>query len=424
MNRLRDLVRSEPPKASILPDWLARYLSVGIVTKDPDVARRQRITNVAAFATAANAASHGVINAFYDFYGLAPVNIYNLIMTVLALSIPRLHRFGPNAAGMALVSIIIVGQVFVVFALGLASDLHIYYTLAGAMLLFFGIDNWRLFLGFFLATASVLLLLLNFAPVDGFVLPQDGMLRDLLSSHAMINTITINAVIIFYALYALRMAERDLRDQYQRSESLVTAILPAPIAARLKTGREARIADRVECLSVMFADLAGFTEAARDCDPGEVVGLLDDVVRDFEDLCERYGVEKIKTVGDGLIAVAGLDGNAKQGAISVARLALKLNEDTAKGLKLGNAMLYFRIGLHCGPAMAGVIGGTRFSYDVWGDVVNIASRMETSGEGRRIQASQAFRDLTADAFTFEERGPVEIKGVGEIRTYFLAAERK
>ncbi len=424
MNRLRDLVRSEPPKGSILPAWIARYLSVGIVTTDPEVARRQRITNVAALATAANAASHGVINSFYDFHGLAVVNIYNVIITLLALSIPQLHRFGANAAGIVLVSIILVGQLFIVFALGLASDLHIYYTLAGAMLLFFGIDNWRLFLGFFLLTAAVLLFVLNYAPIDGFVLPQDGMLRDLLSSHAMINTITINAVIIFYALYALRTAERELQEQYARSESLVTAIMPAPIAARLKAGTEARIADRVECLSVMFADLTGFTEAARDRDPGEVVGFLDGVVRDFESLCERYGVEKIKTVGDGLIAVAGLEGEAKTGAIAVGKLALQLIENTAGGLKLGNAMLYFRIGLHCGPAMAGVIGGTRFSYDVWGDAVNIASRMETFGEGKRIQVSEDFRKLTESAFVFEARGPVEIKGIGEISTYFLIAERK
>ena len=424
MNRLRDLVRSEPPKASILPDWIARYLSVGIVTGDPEIARRQRITNVAAFATAANAASHGVINSFYDFHGLAIVNAYNVIMTVLALLVPRLHRFGPNVAGIALVSIIIVGQVFIVEALGLASDLHIYYTLAGAMLLFFGIDSWRLFLLFFFITVAVLLALLNYAPVDGFVLPQDGMLRDLLSSHAMINTITINAVIIFYALYALRTAERELQEQYARSEALVTAIMPAPIAARLKAGTETRIADRVECLSVMFADLTGFTEAARDRDPGEVVGFLDNVVRDFEELCERYGVEKIKTVGDGLIAVAGLDGDAAKGAVAIGRLALELNQNTAGRLKLGDATLYFRIGLHCGPVMAGVIGGTRFSYDVWGDAVNIASRMEAYGEGGRIHVSQAFRDLTGNAFGFEERGPVEIKGVGDIRTYFLTAERK
>jgi len=231
-------------------------------------------------------------------------------------------------------------------------------------------------------------------------------------------------VIIFYALYALRLAERELQEQYARSEALVTAILPSPIAARLKAGRETRIADRVECLSVMFADLTGFTEAARDRDPGEVVGLLDEVVRDFEDLCERYGVEKIKTVGDGLIAVAGLDGNAKKGAAAIGKLALKLNENTAPGLKLGDAMLYFRIGLHCGPVMAGVIGGTRFSYDVWGDAVNIAARLEMFGETRRIHVSQEFRNLTDSDFTFEERGPVEIKGVGEIRTYFLVAERK
>ncbi len=423
MTRLRDLVQNVPNTGSILPDWLARRISGGIVTRDPEIARRQRITNVAAFATAANAASHGVINAFYNFEGLLAVNLYNLAMTVLALLIPRLHRFGENTGGIALVCVIILGQVFVVLALGLASDLHIYLTLAGAMLLFFGIEHWRLFLFFFVLATAVLLALLNYAPVDGFVLPQDGALRDMLSSHAMINTITINAVIIFYALAALRAAQREIQEQHARSEALVGAILPASIASRLKAGEDRRIADRTECLSVLFADLTGFTEAARDRDPGEVVDFLDGVVRRFEDLCEMHGVEKIKTIGDGLMAVAGLQGDAKAGAVAVGRLALAWRDFTAQNLQLGAATLGCRLGIHCGPAMAGVIGGTRFSYDVWGDAVNVASRMESSGESGRVQVSATFRELTGDVFSFEERGLIDVKGVGEVRTYYLTAAK-
>lgn len=423
MTRLRDLVRNEPRRGSLLPGWLNRIVSIGIATGDPEIARRQRITNVAAFATAANAASHGVINSLYNFHGLAIVNTYNVLITILALLIPQLHRYGNNVAGIVLVCIIIAGQLFVAMALGVASDLHIYLTLAGAMLLFFGVENWRLFLGFFVLALTVLLLILNYGPVDGFVLPQDGMLRDMLSTHAMFNTITINAVIIFYALTALRRAELDLTEQHARSEALVSAIMPAPIATRLKSGAETRIADRVECLSVMFADLVGFTQAARDRDPDEVVGFLDSVVQDFEVFCELHGVDKIKTIGDGFMAVAGLDGNAKSGAIAIGKLALRLIENNANGIPLGEARLCFRIGLHCGPAMAGVIGNTRFSYDVWGDAVNLASRMESNGETNRVQVSEAFKDLTEDSFLFEARGALDIKGVGQTKAYFLTAER-
>lgn len=423
MTRLRDLVRNEPRRGSILPDWAARLLSFGIVTHDPEVARRQRITNVAAFATAANAASHGVINSFYDFYGLLPVNIYNLIMTVLALSIPRLHRFGANVGGVALVTIIILGQVFVVLALGLASDLHIYYTLAGAMLLFFGIESWRLFLVFFVIATAALLALLNFAPVDGFILSHDGNLRDLLSTHAMVNTIVINAVIIFYALAALRAAQREIQEQYARSEALVGAIMPPSIAARLKTGEQVRIADRIEGLSVMFADLTGFTTASRERDPGEVVDFLDGVVRKFEDLCDLHGVEKIKTIGDGLLAVSRAQDDPRSGAIAIGKLALAWRDHTAQNVMLGETRFECRIGLHAGSVMAGVIGGTRFSYDVWGDAVNVASRMESTSESSRIQVSATFRELTEGAFEFEERGLIEVKGVGAVRTFFLNASK-
>jgi adenylate cyclase len=292
------------------------------------------------------------------------------------------------------------------------------------MLFLFGVQNWRLFLGFFVLFVAVLLFTLNYAPVDGFVLPTDGRLRDLLSSQAMVDTITINAAMIFYALTALRKAEVDLEQQYERSEALVTTILPASVAARLRAGSERRIADRIDMLSVMFTDLVGFTAATHDLPPDEVVDFLDALVRDFEAQCETHGVEKIKTIGDGCMAVGGLDGNAKGGAVAIGRLAIAMMQRNAAHAPLGNRKLGLRVGLHCGPAMAGVIGGTRFSYDVWGDAVNLAARMESHGETDRIQASEAFRDLTADVFAFEPRGPVEIKGIGEMPTYYLVGERQ
>lgn len=419
----------EPPLAGgqsvqrlALPAWLERIVSAGIVTADPEVARRQRIANVAAFATAANALSHGVFNAIHNFQGLAPVNAYNVLIAVAALCLPLLHRFGANVAAIVLVCMIIAGQTFVVFALGVASDLHIYLTLAGAMLLFFGVENRALFLFFFVLATAVLLFLLNYAPVDGFVLPQDGMLRDMLSTHAMLNTIVINAAIIFYALTLLRRAELELKDAHARSEMLLGAVLPASVAERLKSGDERRIADRIECVSVMFADLAGFTPASHDRDPGEVVDYLDRFVRSFEALCTEHGAEKIKSVGDSCMAVAGLDGNAKAGAAAIGRLALAMIEKSAARGPLGGHRLPLRIGVHSGPAIAGVIGGTRFSYDVWGDAINIASRMESAGEVNRVQVSDAFCELTKEIFSFEPRGVIEIRGAGEMKTFFLLGE--
>jgi adenylate cyclase len=424
MTRLRDLVRREPKPGIQLPAWLERLVSTGIVATDQQVIRRQRCVNVTAFAVGATALSHLIINSVHDFHGLLVVNAYNVLMLALAPLIPRLHRLGPHVGAITLVLAVLFGQLFVVWSFGLSSQLHVYLTLAGAMLLFFGVQNWRLFLVFFGLYVLGLVLALNFAPVDGLVVPEDHEFREVLSSQAMINTIVINAAILFYALSTLHRAEIELQDQHERSEALIATVMPQAIAARLKSGREARIADRIEMLSVIFADLAGFTEAAHDLAPEEIVDFLDALVCTLDALCEQHQVEKIKTVGDTYMAAAGFDGRAEAGAVAAGRLALAMLAVVDRQPPLGRRKLKLRVGIHCGPATAGVIGDTRFSYDVWGDAVNTASRMESYGEPGRIQVSAAFRDLAATAFSFEERGATEIKGIGATRTFFLLAGRQ
>jgi len=423
MTRLRDLVRREPNRGLEFPRWLERLISVGIVAADPQLVRRQRCVNVAAFALAANSLSHLVILSFYNFGGLIIVNIYNATFAVAALMVPRLHRVGDNAAAIALIVLAVAGNLFVVWALGTASALHVYFTLGGAILFAFGVQNWKLFLVFFALTAGALVLSLNAAPVHGLVLPEDTRLRELLSSHAMINTVTINAAVIFYALMALRRAEIELENQYERSEALLTTVMPSSIAERLKSGSEQRIADGIETLSVLFADLVDFTGAAHDLPPDAVVAFLDGLVRTFDALAETQGVEKIKTIGDSYMAAAGFDGRAAAGAVAIGRLALAMLAAIDRQPPLGGRRLKLRIGIHCGPATAGVIGDTRFSYDVWGDAVNVASRMESQGVPGRIQVSEVYRELTKEAFVFEARGTTELKGVGAARTFFLTGLR-
>jgi len=419
MRRLQELVGRAPQRGWILPPWIERSLSIGIVSSDPDIIRRQRCVNVIAFVAAGDAVSHLIMNSLHNFAGLLPVNIYNVLMVVLLILLPTLHRMGELVAGITLFFLILFGHMFVVWSFGTDSHVEMYFALMpGGTLLFLGVRHWRLFLVFFALSVAALLISINFAPSQGLFILGDEEFRYSLSAQVLLNAVSANSAMLFYALTALRHADLQLQDQHERSEALIQAVMPAPVAERLKLG-EQRIADRIGMLSVMFADLVGFTGAAHGRPPEEVVEFLDGLVRRFDSLCERYAVEKIKTIGDCYMAAAGFDGRAGGGAVGIGLLAMAMIEEIGRQPRLGQRKLGLRIGIHSGPAMAGVIGDTRFSYDVWGDAVNTASRMETYGEPGRIQVSEAFRDLAAEAFAFEERGVTELKGIGAARTYFL-----
>jgi adenylate cyclase len=418
MTRLRELIRRESRRGLSFPPWLDRLLSLGIVSTDPQVVRRQRCVNASAYAAVASGASYIALTSFYDLLGLLPLNAYNALLVVVAAVLPFSHRLGEHFAAIVLVSLVGAGQLYVVWMLGLSSELHIFYLLGGASLFFFGIQNWKLFAGFFVCIALLLVFTINVAPVEGLLLPDDGRLRELISSQTMLSVLLINAALIFYALTLVHSAEVGLQQEHERSEALIATVMPGEIAARLKTSED-RIADRIGMLSVVFADLVGFTSAARDQSPDAVVGFLDGLVRALDALAAQHGVEKIKTIGDCYMAAAGFDGRAHDGAVAIGRFALAVMDANAAHGSLGGRKLDLRVGIHCGAATAGVIGETRFSYDIWGDAVNVAARMESHGLPGRIQASEAFRELTAGEFAFEERGTIEIKGLGDMKTYFL-----
>jgi adenylate cyclase len=424
VTRLRDLIHAERPRALPLPQWLNRVVSAGIVSTDPKFVRRQRFTNIVAYACAANAASHLVINWLYEPETLVLVHLYNAVFVVAALLVTRLHRFGETAAASALAALIFIGTMFVIWMLGRDSQLQVYFTLAGVMLFMFGIENLRQFLGWFFVAFLALLAALHVAPPDGWLLPEASPLREILAGHAMVNAIIINGLVILYVLTSLHRTEAELERQYARSSALMQTILPPRIAERLIAGGEQKIADRVENLSVLFADLVGFTRAAHDLPPEQVIDYLDDFVRSFDDLCALHGVEKIKSVGDCYMAAGGLGGGQEADAVSLGRLALAMIEAQANRPPLGDARLKLRVGIHIGNATAGIIGDVRFSYDVWGDAVNMASRMESHGTPGRIHVSEAYRLATGASFVFEERGETEIRGIGLARTYFLVAARR
>ncbi len=217
---------------------------------------------------------------------------------------------------------------------------------------------------------------------------------------------------------ARKVAREALRYQQAQAEQLLLNILPEPIAERLKR-YPSTIADTFEAVSVLFADIVGFTEFSARTSPTELVKILNLIFSKFDQLAERHGLEKIKTIGDAYMVVAGLPTPRRDHAIAIAEMALDMQ---AEMVKLGNQIgevFQLRIGINSGPVVAGVIGIKKFFYDLWGDTVNVASRMESQGIDGAIQVTAATYDLLRDKYLFEERGVIPVKGKGNLTVYLL-----
>lgn len=211
---------------------------------------------------------------------------------------------------------------------------------------------------------------------------------------------------------------QQLRAEREKSEQLLLNILPSPIAGRLKRG-ENPIVDNFPDVTVLFADLVGFTQLSAQIIASELIGSLNEIFTIFDELAEQHDLEKIKTIGDSYMVVGGLPTPRSDHAEAVARMALDMLKGIAKINSRKGQALSLRIGIHTGPVIAGVIGTRKFIYDLWGDTVNIASRMESHGLPDCIQVTETTQALLSGKFVFEKRGLIEVKGKGEMITYFL-----
>ncbi|NCX98358.1 MAG: response regulator [Planctomycetia bacterium] len=220
------------------------------------------------------------------------------------------------------------------------------------------------------------------------------------------------------AFAALEKSHADLAWERERSERLLRSILPQAIAERLKDS-PGTIAEGFPEATVLFADLVGFTTFSRSADPRGLVEMLDAIFSEFDRLAAAAGIEKIKTIGDAYMAVAGLPEPRPDHAVAAAEMALGMRDAFAVIARDRNLPLGLRIGIHSGPVVAGVIGRHKFSYDLWGDTVNLASRMESHGAAGMIHISAATRAILGERFRFEPRGGVTVKGSGLMETFFL-----
>jgi class 3 adenylate cyclase len=251
--------------------------------------------------------------------------------------------------------------------------------------------------------------------LSGPTRPPPALLGDAVSNAAMFAAVLVLGEAV--------RSRRALRLEQERSERLLLHVLPASIAARLKAG-EGVIADAFPEVTVLFADLVDFTRRSQRTSPAQVVQALNELFSVFDRLAQRHGLEKIKTIGDAYMVAGGLPQPQPDHAQAVAEMALAMQTEVARRVDPSGQPLAVRIGIDTGPVEAGVIGTAKFSYDLWGDTVNTASRMESHGVAGCIQVTERTYQRLRDGYRFQRRGPIQVRGMGEMVTYFLVGRNR
>jgi adenylate cyclase len=239
--------------------------------------------------------------------------------------------------------------------------------------------------------------------------------------------IAVGGTMVFTLLALFANQRNDalaaLRVEQGKAENLLLNILPRSIADKLKADSQP-IADQFGSASILFADVVDFTPWSEPLPPEDVVGCLNPLFSHFDDLAERYGLEKIKTIGDCYMVAAGVPEPRADHARALALMALDMLEAMREEGEAGHLGLELRVGINSGPVVAGVIGRKRFLYDLWGDAVNTASRMEHYGTPGRIQITRATYELLGEEFECEARGSIAVKGKGDVETWYLVGRRE
>jgi len=227
---------------------------------------------------------------------------------------------------------------------------------------------------------------------------------------------------VWAEIQSRKASEAALRLEQAKSERLLLNILPETIVEQLKENHQT-IAQRFEEATILFADLVDFSGLASQMSPTDLVNLLNQIFSTFDQLAEQHGLEKIKTIGDAYMAVGGLPLPRTDHAEAVANMALDMQQAIGQFQRVDGKPFHLRIGINTGPVVAGVIGIKKFIYDLWGDAVNVASRMESQGRVNSIQVTQAVYDRLKHTYHFEERGIIQVKGRGDMMTYFLKGKQ-
>ncbi len=396
-------------------DGLTWFAELGTDGYPPDIKRRLMIMNMIAYLISVTTLVYAMQQVSLDYEKFKPIIWLNLALVFVAVAVPMSHRYSEIAGGLIIVIAECVAQVVFSMYLGRSAGLQLHFFVTpAATFVVLGLKRLWLIIPIILIALGLHLLIWFSYPRSAALIDAGS---DMLNALYVQAAITTTAIIAASVYYAFRLAETAKAE----TDALLRNILPNSIVERLQAKPEETIADIFQDASILFADISGFVPLARKLGPERTVGLLNRLVSDFDRLAARFGIEKIKTIGDAYMAASGLPQPSTGHTAQLARMALAMQAAALKLRGETGLELNIRIGIATGPVMAGVIGKQKFSYDVWGDTVNLAARLEGLSVPGRILVCPDTKAALGTGFNFESRGPTEIKGVGARETWFLTA---
>jgi class 3 adenylate cyclase len=346
----------------------------------------------------------------------------NICAAMIFAGVPWLQRFGELVAPLTFIGTAYVSIFVTCWDAGTGTGSQFFLLVAACLVvLMLGIERIVLASALAAVAAGLVIALEFLVPRDTGIQPAWATSMGFVIT--AISAVVMVVVAVWFALRDTARAEAVMEAQYERSEALLTNMLPASIADRLKESERSVIADKYDEASVLFADIVGFTARASSTAPADLVRFLNRVYSDFDALVDKHGLEKIKVSGDSYMVVSGVPRPRPDHVQALAHFALDM-ADVAAGLKDPHGLaLPLRVGMACGPVVGGVVGSRRFFYDVWGDAVNVASRMESTDSVGRIQVPEDIYERLKDEFVLQERGRIEVKGKGMMRTWYLVGRK-
>jgi guanylate cyclase len=404
--------------------FVMRIADLGVdVTSTYAHIRWVRTINVAAMASMFLSVIFSFVYSFLDFHTLWPVVVTNLVWSVGYVVVIAVNSRGhPRLAAWTLLVVGWGNTIIPGAALGASTGIYLFLVLVPMVGMMVSGPDDHLMRGVVLVGGVAMFAAIPMLFPDAPEGISGTRVESALFIAAAIGVATFGASVALYYRYLADSAESALAEANERSERLLLNILPGPIADRLKAD-ESPIADRADEVTVLFADLVDSTPLSEFLSADELVALLNRIFSEFDDLTESFGLEKVATIGDGYLAVSGLPIPRPDHMRAACEAALAMQSAMTGYHVPGFGVLQMRFGLSSGPVVAGVIGRRKFRYDLWGDTVNTASRMQSQGRAGMIHVTADIRDALDTGFKFQSRETIEIKGKGPMETFFLIGPR-